>query len=70
MNEQELCIDCKKVNTSSRYDGLVVCASCCNTRYFKELSEGKIVEIKFRLSEYSQGTLEEIRYVLAKNKKV
>lgn len=66
--DDNLCVDCLKTRTECREDGVAVCASCSNRRYFNDLQNGRRVEIKIKLSDYTQGTVEEIRYVLAKNK--
>ena len=69
MNYSGMCIDCKKVNTTSKNEnGDFVCVCCSNDRYYKDLQYGTRVELKLNLKEYSQGTLEEIKMVLAKNK--
>lgn len=68
MSEIGLCVDCEKVRTDGFEDGEWVCASCSNDRYFKELINGKRVEIKIRLKDYKPATLEKIKAVLIENK--
>lgn len=63
-----LCVDCEANRTYSKIDGKPVCVSCSNQRYYKDLISGIRVELKIDLREYKQGTIEELRFVLAKNK--
>lgn len=63
-----LCVDCKKVNTTSKCDGEFVCVSCSNKRYYKELATGERVELKIRLKDYKPGTIEKVVGILKENK--
>lgn len=63
-----ICIDCHKTSTTSKWEDQFVCASCCNTRYYDDLTNGKIKELRIRVSEYKQGTIEQIYAILATNK--
>jgi hypothetical protein len=66
--ENRYCVRCSVVKTDNFSKGERICVTCSNNEYYNDLKNGDRVELKIDLREYSQGTLEEIKYVLAKNK--
>ncbi len=70
MSDRGMCEDCGEIKTplKDRSETKFQCVLCRNEDWFKDLRNGKRVEIKFYLDEYTQGTHEEIIAILAKNK--
>lgn len=69
MSDFGLCVDCKKISTTNTdsHTNEYVCGSCSNTRYFKKVGNGELVELKIDMTKVNKSTLTQIRYLIEKD---